>query len=57
MQVRGQLRPGARVVSYNHAIAGWPADLEESVTIEDGTTETLYLWHIQSTEIHEKADG
>ena len=31
--------------------------LEESVTIEDGTTETLYLWHIQSTEIHEKADG
>jgi Uncharacterised nucleotidyltransferase/Methyltransferase domain len=56
-RLRGQLRPGARVVSYNHAIAGWPADLEESVTIEDGTTETLYLWHIQSTEIHEKADG
>ncbi len=55
--LRGQLRPGARIVSYTHAIAGWPADLQESVTIEDGTTKTLYMWHIQSSEIHEKASG
>ena len=56
-RLRGQLRPGARVVSYTHAIAGWPADLQESVTLEDGTTKTLYMWHIQSSEIHEKARG
>jgi hypothetical protein len=56
-RLRGQLRPGARVVSYSHAIAGWPADREEAVTIEDGTTKTLYLWHIPSSEIHEKASG
>ncbi len=56
-RLRGQLRPGARIVSYNHGIAGWPADLQESVTIEDGATETLYVWHIPSSEIHEKASG
>jgi SAM-dependent methyltransferase len=55
--LRGQLRPGARIVSYTHAIAGWPADLQEPVTAEDGTTKMLYVWHIPSSEIHEKANG
>lgn len=56
-RLREQLRPGARIVSHGHGMAGWPADGKEAVNLEDGTQVWLYLWRIGSSEIHEKADS
>ena len=42
-KLRGELRPGARVVSHQFSIGRWPA--ERVVRAEDGTH--LYLWTIR----------
>jgi len=55
--LREQLRPGARIVSHGHGMASWPAHAQETAHLEDGTPVSLYLWHIESSETHEKETG
>ena len=50
---RAELRPGARIVSHDYGIAGWPADkIEKSTVLEERAPgfkheHTLYLWVIK----------
>jgi precorrin-6B methylase 2 len=39
-----QLRPGARVVSHNYSMDTWKAEQVETVTSEDGTEHTIFLY-------------
>jgi cyclopropane fatty-acyl-phospholipid synthase-like methyltransferase len=51
-KLRAELKPGARVVSHDYGIGGWPADkIEKSPVIEQrapGFTHehTIYLWRV-----------
>ena len=42
-KLRAELRPGARVVSYQFGIRGWSADREENVWV-DGVAHPIYAW-------------
>ena len=52
-KLRAELKPGARIVSHDYGIEGWPADkVEMSAVLEErapGFTHehTLYLWRIK----------
>src|SRR5262249_51993878 len=52
-KLRAELKPGARVVSHDYGIAGWPADrIEKSPILEQrapGFTHehTIYLWRVK----------
>ncbi|MBI3669639.1 MAG: nucleotidyltransferase family protein, partial [Acidobacteria bacterium] len=50
-QLRAQLRPGARVVSRDGQIPGWPAEKREQLREESGDAATLYLWRIGDTPL------
>jgi hypothetical protein len=39
-----ELRPGARVVSHNYSMDTWQAVQEETVTLEDGESHTVFLY-------------
>ena len=39
-----QLRPGARVVTHDFAIAGWQASRQEKLARGDGTAHTIHLY-------------
>jgi hypothetical protein len=47
-QLRSQLRPGARIVSRDFQIYGWPPERTENCTPSDGVPTSLYLWTIQN---------
>jgi precorrin-6B methylase 2 len=46
-RLREQLRPGARIVSRNSQIFGWPADQCVKHITPDGTPTYLYLWKVK----------
>jgi cyclopropane fatty-acyl-phospholipid synthase-like methyltransferase len=52
-KLRAELSPGARIVSHDYGIAGWPADkVEKSTMLEKrapGFTHehTIYLWRVR----------
>jgi hypothetical protein len=46
-RLRTQLRPGARIVSRNYRIYGWPADKCETYVLPNGIPTILYLWRIK----------
>ncbi|HEY1269895.1 MAG TPA: class I SAM-dependent methyltransferase [Candidatus Binatia bacterium] len=52
-KLRAELKPGARIVSHDYGIAGWPADrVEKSPVVEErapGFTHehTIYLWRVK----------
>jgi precorrin-6B methylase 2 len=45
--LREQLRPGARIVSRNFQIFGWPADQCVKHVTPNGTPTYLYLWKVK----------
>lgn len=45
-QLRRQLRPGARVVSYTFDMGDWPPKIAESYRDGNGNAHSLYLWEI-----------
>ena len=47
-QLRSQLRPGARIVSRDFQIYGWPPELTENCILSNGIPTSLYLWTIQN---------
>ncbi|HKA33226.1 MAG TPA: class I SAM-dependent methyltransferase [Candidatus Binatia bacterium] len=52
-KLRAELKPGARVVSHDYGIAGWPADrVEQSPVVEERAPgfkheHTIYLWRVK----------
>ncbi len=44
--LRSQLKPGARIVSRNSMIYGWPPDRSEKHILSSGIESPLYLWTI-----------
>jgi precorrin-6B methylase 2 len=46
-RLREQLRPGARIVSRNFQVFGWPADQCVKHITPDGTPTYLYLWKVR----------
>jgi len=46
-RLRAQLRPGARIVSRNFQIYGWPPERFEEDVSPDGIRTSLYLWRIK----------
>ncbi|HEY1372628.1 MAG TPA: class I SAM-dependent methyltransferase [Candidatus Binatia bacterium] len=50
---RAELKPGARIVSHDYAITGWPADsVERSPVVEQRAPgfkheHTIYLWRVR----------
>ena len=52
-KLRAELGPGARVVSHDYAIAGWPADrVEKSPVVEERAPgfkheHRIYLWRVK----------
>jgi hypothetical protein len=45
-RLRSELSPGARVVSRNFRIYGWPPERTERLVLSDGIESSLYLWTI-----------
>jgi SAM-dependent methyltransferase len=45
-QLRRQLKPGARVVSYTFDMGDWPAKTTESYRDDAGDSHLMYLWEI-----------
>ena len=50
-RLREQLRPGARIVSRNFQIFGWPADQCVKHVTPHGTPTYLYLWKVKEPEV------
>ena len=50
-KLRAQLRPGARIVSRDFEIPGWPPERIERLEIPGGDSTTLHLWRMQAPEI------
>jgi hypothetical protein len=46
-RLREQLRPGARIVSRNFQIFGWPADKSVKHVMPNGASTYLYLWKVK----------
>jgi SAM-dependent methyltransferase len=52
-KLRAELKPGARIVSHDYGIAGWPADrVEKSPVVEERAPgfrheHTIYLWRVR----------
>jgi cyclopropane fatty-acyl-phospholipid synthase-like methyltransferase len=52
-KLRADLKPGARIVSHDYGIAGWPADrVEKSPLVEERAPgfkheHTIYLWQVK----------
>ena len=52
-KLRAELKPGARIVSHDYGIAGWPADrIEKSPVVEERAPgfrheHTIYLWRVR----------
>jgi len=45
-QLRSQLKPGARVVSYTFDMGDWPPKIAEVYRDDSGDTHSIYLWEI-----------
>jgi len=45
-RLRSELSPGARIVSRNFRIYGWPPERVEELVLPDGARSSLYLWTI-----------
>jgi precorrin-6B methylase 2 len=54
-QLRSQLRPGARVVSYTFDMGDWPAKIAESYRDKAGNAHSLYLWEITPPALASRA--
>ncbi len=54
-RLREQLRPGARIVSRNFQIFGWPADQCVKHVTPHGTPTYLYLWKVKEPEVSGRA--
>ena len=46
-RLRSELSPGARVVSRNFKIYGWPPERTEKLILPNGIESSLYLWTIE----------
>jgi hypothetical protein len=49
-RLRAELRPGARIVSRDFQIYGWPPERFENHVMSDGALTTLYRWTIKNPE-------
>ncbi len=49
-KLRSELRSGARIVSRDFKIYGWPADRTETHALPDGQMTSLFLWTIRKDE-------
>jgi precorrin-6B methylase 2 len=56
-RLRSQLRPGARIVSRNFQIYGWPPEQMESHVSPNGIETSLYLWRIKELSAKDPAAG
>ncbi|MGH7798759.1 MAG: SAM-dependent methyltransferase [Candidatus Binatia bacterium] len=67
-QLKKQLKPGARVVSYTFDMGDWPPKITESYRDAAGDTHLLYLWEVTASSLasnsaepvlqpHPKRDG
>jgi len=50
-QLRSQLKPGARVVSYTFDMGDWPPKIAESYRDAAGDSHLLYLWEITASSL------
>jgi hypothetical protein len=51
-RLRSELPPGARVVSRNFRIYGWPPERTERLVLPDGVESSLYLWTIEKRPLN-----
>lgn len=56
-RLRSQLRPGARIVSQQFRIYGWPPERVESHVLPNGVETPLYLWRIKEVAVKDAAEG
>jgi hypothetical protein len=54
-QLRRQLRPGARVVSYTFDMGDWPPKIAETYRDGAGNAHSLYLWEIAARALASRA--
>jgi hypothetical protein len=56
-RVRSELQPGARIVSRNFRIYGWPPEQSEEHVFPDGIRTSLYLWRIKEPSPNDATPG
>jgi methyltransferase family protein len=54
-QLKRQLKPGARVVSYTFDMGDWPPKIAESYRDAAGETHALYLWEITEPALYSQS--
>jgi hypothetical protein len=56
-RLRAELQPGARIVSRNFRIYGWPPDQFEEYVFPNGIRTSLYLWRIKELSTNDATSG